>query len=110
MNVSSLGISSARLPALPSRIAVVPDAGSPTRKATVNSVPAERVYVGEYVAAGTGPSFFFQNDMFSARRDVGSQDVGSKTGNRQMMVQAYVQNAGASAAHTRPSGRIDYFV
>jgi len=76
---------------------------------TVNAVPSERVYIGEYVAAGQGPSFFFRDDTFSARRDAAFLDAESKTGNRRTMVQAYLQAAGASIVDTRPSGSVDYY-
>jgi len=105
MNVSSLGISTARLPVLAGRSLAVSDEAPPARKTREEAVPpAERVYVGEYVAAGTGSTFFFRDDTYSAR-----QYGGSKAGNRHAMVQAYQQNSSASPAGGRASGRIDYF-
>lgn len=106
MDVSSLGISNARLPVLAGRRVAIPDAVPPVRK-TTEAAPTERVYVGEYVAAGTGPSFFFRDDTFGVHP---YGDGGAKTGNRKTMVQAYLEHAGPPPSGGRASGRIDYFV
>ncbi|MBI1195048.1 MAG: hypothetical protein GC138_04305 [Gammaproteobacteria bacterium] len=105
MNVSPLGISSARLPVLPGRTIAVPDANAQGRKARAEAVPAERVYIGEYVAANKNPSFFSREEFFAAHQYGGAKS----DGNRQSMVQAYIRNAGVVPSGDRSPGRIDYF-
>lgn len=106
MNVLPLGISSARLPPAPGRSISVSDAHLQGRRVKAEAAPAERVYVGEYVAASSNPTYFSRDDFFAVRQ----YGAGSASGgNRQAMVQAYAQNAGASSTGGRPSGRIDYF-